>query len=98
MTAENMVLMYARNAMLNRWWDKVTVIVWGASQHLILDNSDIYEKIKIARLAGVGFSACISCAVNSGIVEELKEKDIELIRWGEKLSLLMQNNKHLLTV
>lgn len=97
-TAENMVLMYSRNAMLNRWWDKVTVILWGATQNLILENDIVYEKMKIAKMAGVEFSACISCAINLDLTEKLQSRDIELIRWGEKLSLLMQNEKHLLTI
>ena len=97
-TAENMVLMYSRNAMLNRWWDNVTVIIWGDSQNLVLENEAVYEKMKIAKMAGVEFSACISCAVNLGLTEKLQAHEIELIRWGENLSLLMQNDRHLLTV
>lgn len=97
-TAEHMVMMYARNAMLNGWWDEVTVIVWGAPQKLILENEAVRLKMEIARQAGVEFTACISCARNLGIVSELEAAGIETIRWGEKLSLLMQNGKHVLTV
>lgn len=97
-TAVDMVMMYSRNSMLNRWWDRVTVIIWGAPQKLLLENEAVYEKMKIAGMAGVEFSACISCAVDLGITDALEEKGIEMIRWGEKLSLLMQNGKHVLTV
>lgn len=97
-TSENMVLMYARNAMLNDWWDKVTVIVWGGPQRLVLENEAVRLKMQLARQAGVEFSACISCAINLGLEEKLQACEIETIRWGEKLSLLMQNGKHLLTV
>ena len=97
-TSEHMVMMYARNAMLNGWWDKVTVILWGAPQTLIFENEAVMMKLKIARQAGVEFSACISCAMNLGTVEALRKEGIEVLRWGEKLSLLMQNKKHLLTV
>ena len=97
-TSEHMVLMYARNAMLNGWWDKVTVIVWGAPQRLVLENEAIRVKMDVARQAGVEFTACISCALNLGLAERLQEDGIEVIRWGEKLSLLMQNGRHVLTV
>lgn len=97
-TSEHMVLMYARNAMLNGWWDKVTVIVWGAPQRLALENEAIRVKMDVARQAGVEFTACISCALNLGFAERLQEDGIEVIRWGEKLSLLMQNGRHVLTV
>lgn len=98
LTAEHMVMMYARNAMINEWWDKVTVIVWGATQKLLLENEAVKLKMDLARQVGVEFTACVSCAANLGIVETLEQNDIEVIRWGEKLSLLLQNGKHVLTV
>lgn len=97
-TSEHMVMMYARNAMINGWWDKVTVILWGATQKLYLENEAVRLKADIARQAGVVFTACISCAINVGLVEELEAACIETIRWGEKLSLLMQNGKHVLSI
>ena len=97
-TSENMVMMYARNAKLNDWWDKVTVIIWGATQKLVLENEAVRMKMKMAEQAGVEFTACISCAINQGTLERLEAEGIEVIRWGEKLSLLMQNGKHVLTV
>ena len=97
-TSENMVMVYARNAMLNEWWDKVTVIIWGAPQKLALENEAVRMKMDLARQAGVEFTACISCAINQGTLEGLEADGIEVIRWGEKLSLLMQNGKHVLTI
>ena len=97
-TSENMVMMYARNAMLNEWWDKVTVIIWGATQKVIFENEAVRMKMKMAEQAGVEFTACISCAINLGTLEALEEEGIEVIRWGEKLSLLMQNGKHVLSI
>lgn len=97
-TSEHMVLMYARNAMLNGWWDRVTVVLWGSPQQLALENEAVRLKMQIAARAGVEFSACISCAVNLGTEEGLKEQGIEVIRWGQKLTLLMQHGKHVLTV
>lgn len=98
LTSEHMVMMYARNALLNEWWDKITIIVWGATQKLLLENEAVKLKADLARQVGVEFTACISCAVNLGIKEELEEADVEVIRWGEKLSLLMQNGKHVLSI
>ncbi len=97
-TAEDMVMMYSRNAMLNGWWDRVTVIIWGAPQKLIFENEAVHLKMEIARQAGVEFTSCVSCAINLGLVETLEKEGIECIRWGEKLSLLMQNGKHVLTI
>ncbi len=97
-TSEEMVLMYARNAMLNGWWDRVTVVLWGAPQKLFVENDNIRAKVRIARLAGVEFSACISCAVDLHAKEALEAEEIEVIRWGQKLSLLIQNGRPVLTI
>ena len=97
-TSENMVLMYATNAMLNRWWDKVTVVLWGDVQRMALEDEAVSLKIMLAKQAGVRFSACISCSRNLGLTEKLQEAGIETVRWGERISLLMQNGKHILSI
>ncbi|MBQ3390528.1 MAG: DsrE family protein [Firmicutes bacterium] len=97
-TSKNMVFMYARNSMLNHWWDKVTVIVWGAPQLTLFENEEVREAMNEARLAGAEISACASCAANLRTTEKLQAEGIEVIRWGEKLSLLMQNGRHVLSV
>ena len=93
-----MVLMFATNSMLNRWWDKVTVVLWGDVQRLALENEAIKLKMMLAKQAGVRFTACISCSRNLGLTEQLNEAGIETVRWGERLSLLMQNEKHVLSL
>lgn len=97
-TSEHMVMMYAINSMLNRWWDKVTVILWGDVQNLVLKSEAIQLKMMLAKQAGVEFSACISCSRNLGITEKLEEMGIENVRWGERISLLQQEGKHLLSI
>ncbi len=96
-TSEHMVLMYATNSMLNRWWDKVTVILWGDVQRLVTENEAVRLKMKLAEQAGVEFSACVSCSRNLGLTEKLEEMGIENVRWGERISLLMQEGRHLLS-
>lgn len=97
-TSHHMVMMYATNGMLNSWWDEVKVVIWGATAKYVVEDEDIQERINIARQAGVEFSACISCTNNLGITSEMEELDIEVIRWGEKLSNLLQNGEHVITI
>ena len=33
-----MVMMYAKYSMKNGWWDRCTVILWGATVRLMLEN------------------------------------------------------------
>ena len=98
MTAEYMVFMYAENSMLNHWWDKVTVICWGAVQPLIIQDPHIREMIQKLQSEGVQFSACLTCSDKLGLTEKLQELGIETVRWGKRTSELMQNRKHLLSV
>lgn len=97
-TAVNMVLMYATNSLLNGWWDKVTVIIWGSSQKLAIEDETVRFEMQNARDVGVEFTACVSCANNFGITQSLEADGIEVIRWGQKLSLLLQNGKHVITI
>lgn len=96
--AQYMVMMYATNAMLNGWWDKVTVILWGATAKLAAESDVIKDRIVIAKQAGVEFSACIACANQLGVGEALRGQEIELKGWGEPLTELIQTGAHLLTI
>jgi len=98
LTSEHMVMMYAKNSMLHNWWDKVTVVLWGAPQKLVMENEAVRTEMEFARDAGVKFSACSSCAEILGLKEALLNEKIEVIRWGQKLSLLLQNGKTVLTI
>lgn len=97
-TSEHMVMMYATNSMRNKWWDQVTVIIWGHPQTLVVENEAIALKLEIAQSVGVEFSACLTCVLNLGTREALEDKGIEVIRWGEKLSHLMQEGEHVLSI
>ncbi|MDL2280720.1 DsrE family protein [Selenomonadales bacterium OttesenSCG-928-I06] len=97
-TSQYMVFMYATNSMLKNWWDNVTVIIWGATAKLVAENEIIQERIKIAKHAGVKFSACISCATQLGVLDEIKAQDIEVVAWGPLLTEILQNNQKLITI
>ena len=97
-TAQYMVMMYATNSMLHHWWDHVTVIIWGATAKLAAENTTIQQSMKIAMQAGVKFSACVSCAVQLGVKQKLKDLDIEVIPWGEPLTRILKENANLITV
>ena len=45
-TAENMVFMYATNALVHGWWEEVTLIIWGATAKLVCENTAIQGKIR----------------------------------------------------
>jgi len=97
-TSKLMVLMYTNNAIKQGWWDEVRVIIWGATAKLVAENEEVQALIKSAQETGVKFSACIACATELGVVEEIKALDIELIKWGGPLTEIIQNEEKLLTI
>ena len=98
LTSQLMVMKYATKSMTNQWWDKVTVILWGAPVKLAAENAAIQECLKMAQHVGVKFSACIDCALELNVVEKLKALDIESAPWGEPLTVFLQNGGKLISV
>lgn len=98
LTAEKMVFMYARNSILQQWWSEVTVIIWGATAKLVAESRAIQDEIAILQNVGVHVSACIACAEQLGVKENLQNLDIELKPWGQPLTEILKENKKLITI
>ncbi|RLC25428.1 MAG: DsrE family protein [Deltaproteobacteria bacterium] len=97
-TAEKMVFMYTINSLLKGWWEKVTLIVWGAPAKLVCENADIQKKVAEALEAGVHITACKACADQLGVSDDLKKLKIEVIYWGVPLTKILENDEKLLTI
>jgi hypothetical protein len=97
-TAEKMVFMYTVNALKNGWWERVTLIVWGATAKLVGENGDIQYLVRQAREAGVHITACKACADQLGVTDALEEMGIEVKYWGLPLTELLKSGRHLITV
>ena len=98
LTSRLMVLKYSTKGMTSQWWDKITVILWGAPVKLAAENETIRECLKMAQHVGVEFSACIDCALQFDVVDELKALGVESLPWGEKLSQIVQNSEPFISV
>lgn len=97
-TAEKMVFMYTTNSLIHGWWEKVTLIIWGATTKLVADDEGIQEMLQDAKAAGVHITACKACADQLGVVDELKKLDIEIKYWGVPLTEVLKSDETLLTV
>ncbi len=97
-TFEKMVSMYARNSILKGWWNKVTVIIWGATAKLAAESELVKEHIKQLVHVGVKVSACKACAEQLGVSGALESLGVEVIYWGQPLTTLLKENKKILTV
>jgi len=72
-TAEKMVFMYTVNSLIHGWWEKVTLIIWGATAKLVSEDVKMQEKVKEALDAGVHITACKACADQLGVTEILEK-------------------------
>lgn len=95
---DKMVLMYAVNSLVRGWWEKVTVILWGDTAALAVRDPAVKERITLAMEQGVAFSACVTCARELGVEEQLREMGLEVISWGPPLTQLIKSRAPLLTV
>ena len=98
LTAEKMVFMYSMNSLKKGWWQKVTMIIWGATTRLVVENEVIQEKIREAAKLGMELIACKSCADQLGHTQQLEHLGIEVKYTGELLTQLLKEEEHLLTI
>lgn len=97
-TAEKMVFMYTKNALIHGWWEHVTLIIWGAPAKLASEDAAIRKMIAEARDAGVHVTACKACADQLGVTEALAEQGIEVKYWGAPLTDILKREETLLTI
>ncbi|MBW1985235.1 MAG: DsrE family protein [Deltaproteobacteria bacterium] len=97
-TAEKMVFMYIINSLIHGWWEKVTLIIWGATAKLVSEDAKIQEKIKEAFDAGVHLTACKACADQLGVTETLEKLNVEVKYWGIPLTEILTSGEKLLTI
>lgn len=97
-TAFGMVFMYTLNAKLKGWWEDVTLIVWGASSKLLLQDEELQGRIRQMIDAGVDVVACVACAEMFGATKTLEDLGIEVKPMGQPLTQLLKAGKTVLTV
>jgi len=97
-TAEKMVFMYTTNSLIHGWWEKVTIIIWGAPAKLVSEDVNMQKKVKDALDAGVHITACKACADELGVTETLKNLNIEVNYLGVPLTEILKNEEKLLTI
>ena len=97
-TAEKMVFMYTANSLIHGWWEKVTLIIWGAPAKLVSEDDNIQKMVKEALEAGVHITACKACADQLGVTETLEKLNIEVKYWGIPLTEILTSEEKLLTI
>lgn len=95
--AEKMVLMYTFNSKRFNWWKDITLVVWGPSQKVLVENKDIQDYVKKIMEQGTSVKACKGCSDMYGISDKLSELGVEVKYMGE-ITDYMKEGRHVLTL
>jgi hypothetical protein len=95
--AESVALMYTHAAKKAGWFAEVTLVVWGPSQKLVLENSKIQDKVKAMQKDGVIVEACVACANMYGVADELRKLGFDVKGMGKPLSDYLKSGVKVLT-
>jgi hypothetical protein len=96
--AMNMVLMYTHNAKLHDWWADVTLLIWGSSGQLLIEDAEVQAKLADMKEAGVDIIACRRCAENMGIVGKLEQLGVNVFYTGQFLTDWLKSGKKHITI
>ena len=97
-TALNMICLYAHNAKTKGWIEKVTILIWGASQTLISQDKEVQEKIQAMVNDGVEIIACQKCAEDIGVLEDLQSCGINTFYTGQILSDWIKSGENIVSI
>ena len=95
--AETMALMYTHAAKTNKWFKDVTLIIWGPSARLVIENPKIQEKVIKMQKDGVVLEACVACANMLGVTEQLKKLGVDVKGMGGPLTNYLKSGAKVLT-
>jgi hypothetical protein len=99
MTAEHMVFLYATNALLKGWWEKVHIIVWGATTKLLCESAAMQRLLQRFMDEGGQTSACKRCAENLGVLDKLEAiEGIKVYYIGEDFSAIIKGEEKLIVL
>ena len=95
--AERVALMYTHASKKSGWFSEVTLIIWGPSVKLTAENIIIREKLKAMQNDGIIIEACIVCANQYNVTDELKKLGFDVKGMGKPLTDYLKSGAKVLT-
>jgi hypothetical protein len=91
--ALKMAFMYTLNSRRFKWgWKNVTLVVWGPSSKLLVEDKELQEHIIDMKEAGVKLLACKKCSDSYGVSDDLRRLDIEVKYMGKPLTDFLRDD------
>lgn len=94
----HMVSMYAINSIQKDWWEKVNVIIWGASAKLSGNDFQVQSEILEMIDAGVTVEACKACADNFGVSDKLVKLGVTVRYMGLPLTEYLKSAERIISI
>jgi hypothetical protein len=95
--AHRVCFMYAHNAKKQKWFDEVTLIVWGPSARLLAGDKDLQAEVTAMLKDGIKVEACIACADSYGVTDTLRKLGVDVKPMGKPLTDMLKQNQNILT-
>ncbi len=95
--AEKSCLMYTHASCKYEWFKEVTLIIWGPSARLVIEDEDIRKKVVAMQEDGVKLEACIACSNMLGVTEELLELGVDVKGMGVQLTDYLKSGYRVLS-
>ena len=95
--AHRVCLMYTHAAKTRKWFDEVTLIVWGPSARLLAADKEVQAKVKAMAADGVKLQACQACADAYGVSDQLRKLGVEVLYMGQPLTDILKGDWKVLT-
>jgi hypothetical protein len=96
--AKSMVFMYAHNAKKSKWFNEVTLIIWGTSSRLAAENEEVQKELARMKESGVKIEVCVSCAQMFGVDGKLRQLGYDVKGMGKPLSDYLKQNYKVLSI
>jgi hypothetical protein len=95
--ARRVCFMYTHAAKKQKWFDEVTLIVWGPSARLLAGDKDLQAEVRAMAADGVKVVACQACADSYGVTAALRAQGIEVKYMGRPLTDMLKQGWKVLT-
>ena len=96
--ALKMAFMYTYNSKVKGWWPEVSLIVWGPSANLLVEDAELQDYMQRIMAAGIYVMACKACSDSYGVSEKLTAMGIDVKYMGQPLTHFLKSGCHVLTV
>ncbi|MCF7886034.1 MAG: DsrE family protein [Candidatus Marinimicrobia bacterium] len=93
---KKVVFVYGLNSSKQGWWDNVELIIWGPSTNLLVESTELQEKVIQMKKNGVTLTSCKWCAEQYSATEQLEELGVEVKYMGKPLTNYLKAGREVL--